>query len=756
MLLECAALSVCLSVCVECVYLCVCRQRWRWLAEMLHLPDVAGLSSTIVETVSLDVADFSECFLTCGTCLQLYDGATRRPKLLPCSHSLCLACVRVISEDVHHRPPRCPVCNAAFCIPSSGGPAALPPSFVVNQLLDLMSSAARRDVVPRCARHLHCQLLFCETCDVVFCADCDDDDSRHKSTPLGATTAAATSGPLTSSSAAHNVVPFAIAIRRVSEILQFKATQCVLNLDAAAAAVDTEMRQVDARAERCIETISRAFAELTAAVEQRQRAVVDTVDTLRRDKSHVLTEQLALIAAQRDCARAECERIPPDVRAITSRIGKLNELIDASLFLAEPRENAFIAFHVTAARGDQLNSAIAEFGVVRTSETSPALCTVEFCDPEGCVTVNVPAKARLVTYDASGRRQTVGGDPVCVDLVDDSSRCAVPVMVLDVGDGSYELLFTVLTAGPHSLTVRIFDRIVGSCSRPLGFIAHQFHRPVVTYVGGLHQPVAVALDGSSLYVLDTGNSRLAVYDTSSSHSSLQSPVRSIVNESLAQRGATGMSFIHSHDDESLSCLYVINWRTSRVSCLSACTGLVLHSFHCPQFVEPTAVTVANDGSVFVADNGTHLLLVFAACTGKLIRTIILMGAGGGACSKSDLVTCIYATSAPRDEILVCDHRVRALSYNGEFLYELTAGDSRGRGQYGGVVVDGSGRYLASRSERGRAMIQVFDSDRRWCFSIECDQQDTRLRRPSGLAVDCCGHVYVADLGNNSVRKFRYT
>ena len=46
---------------------------------------------------------------------------------------------------------RCPICRAPIPLPT-GGVAALPPSFVVNQLLDLMSRQ-RREVVPKCSTH---------------------------------------------------------------------------------------------------------------------------------------------------------------------------------------------------------------------------------------------------------------------------------------------------------------------------------------------------------------------------------------------------------------------------------------------------------------------------------------------------------------------------------------------------------------------------------------------------------------------------
>ena len=46
-----------------------------------------------METVSIDYDDFNESFLTCSTCLCNYDAAEHNPKLLPCSHTICLECL---------------------------------------------------------------------------------------------------------------------------------------------------------------------------------------------------------------------------------------------------------------------------------------------------------------------------------------------------------------------------------------------------------------------------------------------------------------------------------------------------------------------------------------------------------------------------------------------------------------------------------------------------------------------------------------
>jgi tripartite motif-containing protein 2/3 len=229
--------------------------------------EVVRMTSTLVETVSINYEDFNESFLTCGTCLCTYNGAEHTPKLLPCSHTVCLHCLGRIAALACPQPPsnsspvlgggsgglpgpstprdsptfRCPICRELIHVPRGGVPA-LPPSFLVNQLLDLMASQ-RREVVPKCSTHsnqvrrrraplsfpllcifrlhppliliqvhfpLFQELLFCETCDSVFCAAC-------------------VSSPHISSlqSGDHTVIPFSIAIKRMSEILLYKANECL-------------------------------------------------------------------------------------------------------------------------------------------------------------------------------------------------------------------------------------------------------------------------------------------------------------------------------------------------------------------------------------------------------------------------------------------------------------------------------------------------------------------------------------------------
>ena len=82
----------------------------------------------------------------------MFDGQEHIPKLLPCSHTICLECLtRIVATFARDSQFRCPVCRELITIPA-GGVACLPPSFLVNQLLDLMARQ-RKEVVPKCSSH---------------------------------------------------------------------------------------------------------------------------------------------------------------------------------------------------------------------------------------------------------------------------------------------------------------------------------------------------------------------------------------------------------------------------------------------------------------------------------------------------------------------------------------------------------------------------------------------------------------------------
>lgn len=57
----------------------------------------------------------------------------------------------------------------------------------------------------------------------------------------------------------HTVVPFSIAIKRMSEILLYKANQCTKNLNRAADNVRQEMETLDNNADRVVDQVNTSF-----------------------------------------------------------------------------------------------------------------------------------------------------------------------------------------------------------------------------------------------------------------------------------------------------------------------------------------------------------------------------------------------------------------------------------------------------------------------------------------------------------------
>lgn len=472
-------------------------------------------------------------------------------------------------------------------------------------------------------------------------------------------------------------------------------------------------------------------------IEKRKCEIVQMVRRVHDEKKKALREQLDIIEAEKAKLRNDCQGLQHqiEVRNITTKISHLNEKLDISTTLLEPRENAFMLFdHRHNSSWTTIAGALDQFGKVQVSKTFPALCSAVV---EPAVVVHLKSRVHIQTVDYYGNVQTSGGDPVSAELKYDSGEIQ-RFDVADNDDGSYDVEFTPKAAGMHRLYVRVFNRCIKDSPTFLGVTDHI--NPVLKVgksgCGELEfkQPINIAVSNDLIFVLDTGNSRVKVLDGAGRF------VRHLSETGLEQHSGTGMALTSAGN------LVLVNWRTKRVTEITT-DGRLVQSFTSPDFVEPIAVAANSVGEIIVADNGVGKLFVFDV-NGTFSRTV---GGKGDKPGQLRLVSCIY--SDPKDELLVCDHRVQAFSRNGSFLFEFPRSDTSTRSQYGGVTTDHLGNYLLTKSERGRCFVQVYSPARQWLYNI--DSFGDRLKRPSGLVAVGDGHVIVADLGNDCIKKFRY-
>ena len=386
--------------------------------------------STLIETININADDFTDNFLTCPTCMSAYDDGEHTPKLLPCSHTLCKSCLERIAatsmpltgtvanpsqtnnpstnsnlvirnynslsrsvaaadaaaatvnsphlaaRTTHlHRLSaqnsfsadqcfRCPICRETIVIPRTGGVSALPPSFIVNQLLDLVKHQ-RRDLVPHCTNHTNEELLFCETCDTAFCSICE-------------------SHCRVVSNADHIVIPFSIAIKRMSEILLFKSSQCVNSFNLAMSSVRREMDNLNSTVEAVTEMVEYSFGELRAVLDKRRENLLLELARIKASKEKVLGEQMKLIANEKAKVENECKlyhQSNMESKVLSAQIQALNEKLDGLRGLFEPRENSFINYEFKFNDVvEQVDSSVKNFGRFRVSKTYPPLCVARVLD----------------------------------------------------------------------------------------------------------------------------------------------------------------------------------------------------------------------------------------------------------------------------------------------------------------------------------------------------------------------------------------
>lgn len=681
-------------------------------AHIMSVSSSSSMASTLVETVSLDYADFQENFLICPTCVFDYDGDVRAPKLLRCSHTVCKECLLRIADDARSSGLdsfRCPICRQNIQIPADGI-SSLQPSFVINQLVDLMSRQ-RREVVPKCCKHPRIELLFCETCDSVFCSDCEV-FSTH-------------SGP-------HTVIPFSTAIKRMSDILLFKANQCTQVLEHAKRTVQNEIDAINANQETCESNIEELRTKLKGAVDFRIEELLKLLAKTANEKKNSLNEQMNIVEKERAKIERECSDAVSrqlDVRNITQKISDITHRLEVANNIAEPRENSFMQFLWSNIEVRSIKKLLDNMGKLRLSSTLPALSRVSV---QREVTVHLCYLAKLTTTDKEGIVCNTGGDPVKATWSTPEGNLT-EIAVFDNDDGTYDINFTPNQIGKHRLNVTIFGRRVKSSPFDIYVTEHQSASKRLSCVGTdikLKRPLAAIINRSNnnIYISDTGNGRLVVLEAE--HLTLRSIIQS---SATSDHSATGLSLTNRNT------ILIANWRQGAVFELDE-TGQILKSIRHREVKEPTCVAFASNECVAVLDSLQKKIIIFNS-DGEFVSYF------------SGSYPNVKALYGYYGNIVVAGSDLQIFSPSGECLRTIGT-EVENRGLFSGVCVDEDGYILATHSHKQKSVVKVFEPQSN-SSKFDIDSYDDKLYRPSGVVSLPGARLLVVDLGNDCVKVFRY-
>jgi sugar lactone lactonase YvrE len=177
------------------------------------------------------------------------------------------------------------------------------------------------------------------------------------------------------------------------------------------------------------------------------------------------------------------------------------------------------------------------------------------------------------------------------------------------------------------------------------------------------------------------------------------------------------------------------------------SGKLLKSFGAGMFAFPHGFHVDRDGNVWATDgpgkSGKGYQVFKFSPEGKVLLTLGKAGIGAEASG-----TFIYPSAvvvAPNGDIFVADGhgadtngRIMKFSRDGKFI-KSWGQKGTGRGEFGGlhaIAMDSKGRLFVG--DRGNSRIQIFDQDGRFL------EEWKQFGRPSGIFIDANDTLYVAD------------
>ncbi len=266
--------------------------------------------------------------------------------------------------------------------------------------------------------------------------------------------------------------------------------------------------------------------------------------------------------------------------------------------------------------------------------------------------------------------------------------------------------------------------------------------------GEFDKPMAVTVTGDKIYISDTNNKRVQIFDYAGN------PLKTFGSWG---NGPGQFQFPYGLAVDSKGVVYVADLYNGSISKFDGngkYLGLFAEQKASDNILTSPAGLAIKDDRVYVTDVKQDTLKIFDL-NGMLVKQIGKPGTGDGQLNAPNAVTVdnggnIYVTDTG-------NQRVEVFDKNGRFL-KVINGSLDGRGQSvfvnpRGIGVDDKGNIYAVSNLTHR--FYVFDKDGKQRFTIGgFGQAEKQFSLPNGLFVDDRGRVYVTDTTNERVAVFR--
>ena len=683
--------------------------------------------------------------VSCSLCQDILHD----PRQLPCLHSCCLKCLNDLSSVMAPKVKmECPVCRRENAVPECGTFEALPSSFYLNSLLDVLAIKqydTSQVICGNCEKKSQ-ESCYCFDCGSFWCQRCkvSHDGLRpnegHRMLALMDFQAGDFEDVLKRQA-------FCSRQHHEKEVLKYycktcQETACQVCLNIKHGRHDVEHLEVASKENKSkimveVEKVKEKtleYEEGIRKIDERSNNIEQQVEALKRDvyefveelivSLHQLKQELITKAeneGKRSLERLEDQKnqIHNELRKIESAVQQtqsvvqrstsaeivqctqnlkqnIQKLVGQELCLC-PSEN--IHFHFSSNR--ESLSAV-EIGRLQISRTCPTESTAEGKGMSEAF-AGLETNFMVVTRNETGGQNYCQGDRVAVEFKRREDRHRIEgVQIEDDENGTYSVSYFVKEPGQYDMSVMVNGKPVGGMPFEPVQVKPRTFKTVMsigrqgTNPGEFRKPWGVAVnERDEIAIADLGNNRIQV---------------------LSSEGGIIRSFGKAGSDDG-------------------------------EFKGPCDVTWGGKGEIIVSDSGNHRIQLFSGA-GEFIKAFGREGNLDG-----DLCFPHGVTTDSSGNIVVSDtgnKRVQMFTPEGQFLFKL--------GRDGILFCPMSCVFFRDHfivSDFHDHHVKIFNKEGDFLYKFGTKgQMDGGFNCPAGLAIDKSGNLLVCDRGNCRVQLFK--